>query len=263
MSSCAYLHVALHSPLRKGIGALFITLMAGSCHAAESTIRVYAESFAADSRVVETSAGTTVEGYASDFVRAVLTQAGYTADINVVPWPRLVNLLDSSPNVLGFNVTRTAEREDRYHWIGEIRPVTFQLWGLDERIGEFPQTLEEAQSLRVSAYRNDVVEQYLLGKGFANLVYVYENYDPIRMLRRRRIDLLPFSRFAMADLMSRQEGIRDELVPIFDLEDISTAHYLVMSKSSDPVLVQRIQQAFQALVDNGVHQEILGDTLSR
>ena len=146
--------------------------MAGTCQAAESTIRVYAESFAADSRVVETSAGPTVEGYASDFVRAVLTLAGYTADINVVPWPRLVNFLNTSPNVLGFNMTRTPDREDRYHWIGEIRPVMFQLWGLQERIGEFPESLEEAQSLRISTYRNDVVEQYLLGKGFANLVYV-------------------------------------------------------------------------------------------
>ena len=263
MNRCAYLPAALHSPLRKGIGALFIILMAGTCQAAESTIRVYAESFAADSRVVETSAGPTVEGYASDFVRAVLTQAGLTADINVVPWSRLVNLLDSTPNVLGFNVTRTPEREDRYHWIGEIRPVTFQLWGLEERTGEFPQSLEEAQSLRVSAYRNDVVEQYLLGKGLENLVYVYENYDPIRMLRRRRIDLIPFSRFAMEDLMSRQEGIRNAIVPVFDLEDISTAHYLVMSKSSDPGLVQQMQQAFQALIDSGVHQEILGDTLSQ
>ena len=240
---------------------MFIALMAGTCQAAESTIRVYAESFAADSRVVETSAGPTVEGYASDFVRAVLTQAGYTADINVVPWPRLVNFLNTSPNVLGFNMTRTPDREDRYHWIGEIRPVMFQLWGLQERIGEFPESLEEAQSLRISTYRNDVVEQYLLGKGFANLVYVYENYDPIRMLRRRRIDLIPYSRFAMQDLMDRQTSIRDELVPFFSLAEISTAHYLVMSKNSDPALVQQIQQAFQTLVASGVHQEILGDTL--
>ena len=115
----------LQSRFRVGCGLLFSALLAFSSHAAEPQIRVYAESFAADSRVVETSDGSFVEGYGSDFIRAVIAEAGLTADILVVPLPRLMYFLQNEPNVLGFNMTSTPEREDQIHWIGEIRPVNF------------------------------------------------------------------------------------------------------------------------------------------
>lgn len=227
---------------------------------AAQQLRVYAEANAIDSRVVETSDAIHIEGYASDLVRILLAQSGYTADIRVVPWPRLMNSLLSEPNVLGFNMTRTPDREDQFHWIGQIRPVKFQLWGLRERIDELPQTLDGARDLRTSSYRKDVVEQYLLSKGFTNLVYVTDSSDIWGMLLRRRIDLIPYIESGVQDLMARLEEVRDSLVPIVDLEEISTAHYLVMSKNSDPEIVEKLTTMYQSLIDNGELERILEST---
>ena len=238
-------------------GMLFPLCLAFSCMAAESPIIVYAESSALDSRIEQSAAGIQIEGYASDLVRAVLMEAGFTAEIRIVPWPRLMSMLQSEPNVLALNMTRTPGRENLFHWIGEIRPVTFQLWGLRERASELPRTLADARELRVSTYRNDVVEQYLLTEGFSNLIYVSENYDSMAMLQRRRIDLIPYSQDAMSELMSRQNDIQQQLLPFIDLEAISTAHYIVMSMTSDPGFVARVRSAYQALVDRGEFDQIL------
>lgn len=243
--------------LRILASALVPLCLAFSSKAAESPIVIYAESSALDSRIGRSATGIRIEGYASDLARALLAEAGFTAEIRIVPWPRLMSVLQSEPNVLALNMTRTPGRENLFHWIGEIRPVTFQLWGLRERAGELPRTLAEARDLRVSAYRNDVVEQYLLSEGFSDLIYVSENYDSMAMLQRRRIDLIPYSQDAMSELMSRQNDIQQQLIPLIDLEAISTAHYIVMSKTSDPGFVARVRSAYQALVDSGEFDQIL------
>jgi len=242
---------------------LLVVMQPAITAAAEQELRVYAEANAVDSRVIETSDGSRVEGYASELVRAVLADAGYTANIQVVPWPRLMSLLGTEANVLGFNMTRTPEREDRFHWFGEIRPVNFQLWGLRDRLDELPRTLEAARDLRISAFRDDVVEQYLLARGFSNLVYVTDSSDTWGMLSRRRIDLIPYIQSGAENFMSRLADARDSLVPVIALEEISTAHYLVMSKNSDAALVLQLQQAYERLEDSGAYERILGPSLQR
>lgn len=242
---------------------IVLLFLATASLSSAAELRVYAEKNAVDSRTVVTNEGTRIEGYASDLVRTLLAEAGHTADIRVVPWPRLMISLETEPNVLAFNMTRTPDREERFHWIGEIRPVTFQLWGLGERAHELPTVLEDVRDYRISAFRDDVVEQYLLSKGFTNLVYVSDTSDVWGMLERRRIDFIPYIRSGMEEFMSRLDYAGDALVPVIELEEISTAHYLVMSKSSDPELVGLLQATFQRLVENGAYEQLLGDTAGR
>jgi len=190
-------------------------------------------------------------------VQAVLAEAGFTADVEVVPWTRLVHSLESQQNVLGVAMTRTPQREDRFHWIGLIRPVDFKLWALPERADEFPDTLEDFRDFRVSAVRDDVVEMYLLDNGFTNLVYLSQTSNTLTMLRRNRVDLMPYIAPAIDDYLARKNEPPGTLVPVFDLEEISTGHFIVMSKQSDPALVKLLQDSYQAVAERGEVARIL------
>jgi polar amino acid transport system substrate-binding protein len=218
---------------------------------------VYAELNEVDSRLELAESGSRVAGNASELVAALLAKLGYAADIQIVPWARLMQNLENEPNVLGLNMTRTPEREALFNWVGEIRPVTFKLWGLRERYDELPKTLELASDYRISAYQNDVVEQHLLAKGFTNLVYVRENYNSFAMLFRGRIDYASFSEVEMDGYARQYELLKTSIVPIIDLEEISTAQYLVMSKTSEPELVRLVEEAFSELIISGERQRIL------
>ena len=162
--------ITITQRLRVLVGFLCALLLAKPIHAAsavEPRLVVYAESNDVDSRVVESGGNRTIEGYASELVRSVLAEAGYRANIRVVPWARLMQFLQTESNVLAFNMTRPPDREGGFQWIGEIRPVSFKLWGLRERIDELPRTLAEARHFRVSSDHNDVAAHYLvMSQGF-------------------------------------------------------------------------------------------------
>lgn len=196
-------------------------------------------------------------GPAYDIVRAVLDEAGLEADVRVVPWTRVIHSLNSQKNVLGFSMTRTADREPHYHWIGLLRPIKFKLWTLPDRAAEFPDTLEQARDLRISAERNDVVEKHLIKSGFSNLVYLSQESNTLTMLRRNRIDMMPYIESGMSEYLARKNEPPTALVPVYDLEEISTGHYLVMSKESDPELIEQLTNAYQLVVEKGEFDHLI------
>ena len=218
--------------------------------AAEPPLTVYAELEEADN--YQPGSDTPVPiGPGGDLAELVLAEAGLEADIRVVPWPRLIQSLDSQRNVMAFSMTRTPAREERYHWIGKIQPVEFKLWSLAERADEFPTELEQLRDFRISGIRGDVVENHLLSKGFTNLVYLSENANTLTMMRRDRVDLMPYVLSGVNDYLARKNEPPGTLVAITDLPEISTGHYLVMGKDSDPELVQRLKHAYEAVISRG------------
>jgi len=74
-------------------------------------------------------------GYNADLVRRVLGEANISASVLAVPWQRLLRETLHKPNVLSFAVARTAEREERFHWITPITRNTYGLFGLGESAG--------------------------------------------------------------------------------------------------------------------------------
>lgn len=228
-----------------------LPLLALPVTGAESPLTVYAESSNYDNTSF-------TQDPASTFVAAVLSEAGYGIDINLVPWTRLLQSLESQHDVLAFYMTRTPDREDHYHWIGKLRPADFKLWGLRSRSDELPRTLEDAREARISAIRDDVVTNYLVAKGFSNLVYLSDNADKISLLERDRIDLIPYIESGIADYLRYRGEPETILVPVISLDEISSGHYLVMSKTSDLELVKRLQDAFQSLVQRGDLDSIMG-----
>ena len=237
--------------------SLFLILNAALPGVAQETqLRVYAELEERANYSADSDKPVPI-GPAYDLVLAVLAEAGYEADTQVVPWARLVHSLESQADVLGFSMTRTPDRENRFHWIGLIRPISFKMWALPEREDEFPAALEAARDLRISAVRDDVVEKYLLEKGFTNLVYLSQTSNTLTMLRRNRIDLMPYIESGMPGYLQRKNEAPGTLIPVYDLKEISTGHYIVMSKQSDPELVRRLQDAYQATVASGEYDDIM------
>lgn len=249
--------------LKRGIAgtALALCVLSVPGIAATGTLTVYAE-LEEPANYVEGEAQPVPVGQGYDLVLAVLAAAGLKAEVKVVHWTRLIRSLESEKNVLGFSMTRTPQREDRFLWVGLIRPVNFKLWALAERAPEIPDSLEAATELRVSATRGDVVEQYLLSQNFTNLVYLSESSNAITMLRRGRVDMIGYIESGMPDYLARKNEPPGTLVPVIDLHGISTGHYMVMSKQTDPDLFQRLRDAYQAVVASGEFSDLISGATS-
>jgi polar amino acid transport system substrate-binding protein len=233
-------------------------LAAWWCTAAERQFVVYSEPNRTDSWPVETYDTVRVEGLASDLVRTLFSELGYSADIQLLPWSRVMHSVKSEANTFAINMTRTPSREERFHWIGLIRPVSFKLWGLNQRVHEFPTQFEKARNFRIIASRGDVVSEYLESQGFTNLVYTTPTSNTWELLLRNRVDLIPYTKMGIENFLVRNGQPMGAMTPVITIDDISTAHYLVMNKDSDPELVNKFTTAYHNLVDSGIYREILG-----
>ena len=194
----------------------------------------------------------------SRLFHAMMVETGLEYEIEIAPWARIIQYLDTRPNIAAYTLVRTAEREDRYHWIGLVININSYLYGLSERASELPSSIEEARSSRVGSIRNDAYDNLLLGLGFSNVINIANSAPWVELLERGRLDLVPFSEQALAEYLEQQGLSADALVPMIKLDALSTGLYIAVSKQTDSVLVDRMRAAYQAIVENGVYEEVLG-----
>ena len=132
-----------------------------------------------------------VTGLATEVVEAVLKEIGVQATIQSMPWARAYDIARNGENVLIFSITRTAEREKMFKWIGPVAPSDWSLFALRGREVLLKQ-LADAKAYRTATVNEDAGEQYLVANGFvigANLQssnkYAF-NYEKLRL---GRVDL--------------------------------------------------------------------------
>ena len=194
-------------------------------------------------------------GQALDIARELARRNGDTLDIQFLPWARAYQKAETTPGVLIFCLARTAEREHRYQWLGQIASGDVTVWQLAARRDLNARTLEQARRWQLGATVGDMKMQYLLQQGFVigqNLQESGDDLSNIRKLFAGRIDLLPFSHRQVLQYRSAQAGLDfAALKPAFSLPALAQPLYLAFSPGSDSALVRRYQASFRQLQRSG------------
>lgn len=199
-----------------------------------------------------------VDSPSSRIMRAMLEESGLEFQVSVVPWSRILKGLETESNALAYPVLRTPEREDRFHWLGLIRPIEANLCGMRNRLDELPRTLSDARDFRIGVIRGDSFDDYLRAAQMPNIVYIGNNTPMFSMLERNRIDLMPFTQFGIDLLLQGLQLPSDTLVPVIRLDALSRSLYFVMGLDSDPELVERVSLAYRRIVENGTFERLEG-----
>jgi len=198
-----------------------------------------------------------VIGPATDLMVAVLEEAGLDYHINMGPWSRAMQAIDSTKNVIVYSMTRSAEREDLYHWIGEIMPTVYYLYGLKDNSNIRPKTEKEAAAFRIGVLRGDVTHSYLTEQGYKQLALVREVSRSVDMLERGRIDLFPFNKFHIGIFLNDEGRDHDDYIGVVELAGISAGMYMALSKSTDQHIVDRLQSAYAAVNASGQYDVLI------
>lgn len=190
--------------------------------------------------------------------REIMAEAGLAYDITIAPWARNIQALNTRPNVLAYTFVRSPDREDAYYWVGLVRNIESNLYGLREHRAMLPTTLDEARQYRVGSIRDDAFDSLLHRLDFPNIVHINNSSPWLTLLERGRIDLVPFSEQAMVDYLVQRGEPVDRLVAAVRLEALSTGLYFALSKQTDEALYQRLHRAYVAIVENGTYERIVG-----
>lgn len=188
-------------------------------------------------------------GLIYDQVWELMRRTDILGKVQQVTWKRGYAEATSMPNIGLFPTTRTAEREDLFHWIGPILRVQWVFYGLK---GSAPaiNSLEDAKKVRaIGTYANDSKEQWLQSKGFTNLVSVMENLTNMKKLYDKRIDLMVGSPSVTNRWPAMYDLDPDKLVMVYPFKTVDL--YLALSKGTSMDTVRALERAFKDMAKDG------------
>jgi len=201
--------------------------------------------------------GDTVTGFCADAVTALLAEADLQTGIQFMPWARAYHTAQVRKNTAIFPIVRTPDREDLFQWIGTIGPFGSSLYRHADRTDLHIETLNDARSLSVGVYIEDVKHQYLRSQEFEQLHPVDQDILNIRKLAMHRLDLIAIDDAVLAHELKKLGIDPDQFVRVLPLAPLSGELYLAVHADSDPDLISRLKAGLQAIKEDGIHTDIL------
>jgi len=184
------------------------------------------------------------QGVAVNQVRKIFAELNYFPDIKIYPWVRAYKKAVNTPNTLIFSIARTLEREELFHWVGEIVNFNVYLFKDKKRKDIQIDHLNQASPYRIGALHQDVKAQYLSKNGITTTPLTNEE-SGIKMVLNQRIDLLPTDIVSMKHRLKKLNLPSDALVPAYFLKEISRPLYIAMSKDTPTEIVEAFKAAYK------------------
>jgi polar amino acid transport system substrate-binding protein len=193
-------------------------------------------------------------GYTIELVCELQRRVGNHDPILMVPWARAYAAIQGQPNVVLFQMARTARRDTLFQWVGPISETSLGLYArADSPLAV--ASLEEAKAVgRIGVYQNDERDQFLTKAGFTNLERVADNLLNVKKLMAGRIDLyadasLTFGRHVLA------AGFRPaDVKNLLNFETVKV--YIAMSRAMPPAVVASWNAALASMRRDGTFQKL-------
>lgn len=196
-------------------------------------------------------------GSATQSVKQILAKAQVNYEISMYDWSFAYNLARSQANVIIYSILRTPAREHLFHWVCPVASeVKNSVYKLATRKDIRVASINDLVNYSINVTRGTFPHQYFVEQGMEvgkNLQLTSNNQANILMLFKQRVDLIVEAELAIASIVSDAGHSIDEIEKVFTLDPINPRQTcMAISKQTDIKLVQKIQQAHQALIDEGL-----------
>lgn len=196
-----------------------------------------------------------LKGLSVEIVKLLCIRLEYQCDIEVYPWARTYHYGLSKPNTLIFTLARTQIREEKFHWIGKVDSERYIFYAMKNKNIKADQ-LSDLKNYHVAVTRGAVVESFLVENQFLKLERTINFEYALKMLFEERTDLIYANPFVIK-LLSQKMGYQfDQLQPVFELPEQGSDLFIAMSIDTDPLILERMKQAFQNLESDNILENI-------
>ena len=235
------------------LAALVMTAGVSTAQASDK-LYLYTENFppynmSATGRAFEHN-GTNIDGLCSEMVKAILNNTDLDYVIKLRNWDYGYNRALNKSNHGIFCTTYTESRAPRFKWVG---PLTRNLWTIFAPAGTDLQIdrLEDARGLRFGGYRNDVMTEYLLERGYEVSALDSDDLNPKR-LELGQIDLWIADRLAGPYFASQQDV--EGLEPVYSFND--TELFLAINLDTPDATVEKLNAGLRKVRESGMFEAI-------
>ena len=186
-----------------------------------------------------------IAGLCTDVVKALMKKTGIDYRLKLRNWATGLTRAKTKPDHAIFCAARTEDREPFFHWIGPLASIDWTLYakpGSDITLN----SLEDAKKYRIGGYKDDVMSNYLIERGFNVSTMANDSLNPRRLVLNQ-IDLWVTDGLA-GPYVASEEDITD-IVPVLTFRQ--TPLFMAVNVNSDPAMVEMIQKSFKIMQDNG------------
>lgn len=202
-----------------------------------------------------------VVGLATQLMHEVMDEAGFSYELRILPWKRAYLEAQTDSHTLIYALSRTTEREDKFHWVGKIIPLNYQFYRLTSRPEIKGNSLDELKRYRVTTSRDGVIASFLQRHEFSQIAYVGGLEQEMKLMEAGRADLIILSGNSLQHILKLTQMSSNMLQSVFDISEISSASYMAFSKNTPLAVVVKAQAAYQRVVDDGRYMEIMRSRL--
>ena len=199
------------------------------------------------------------DGARVELARAVASQAGINAVVEIMPMARVLHEFETKTNVALLSWLKTPARAANFRFLGTMAHAEASLIGLTT-LNKPITTLAEAKAYRTGTIRGYYSEQFLKQHGFNEgyeLVLVSDHERLWQLLYKGRIDFVFTNSLSLQKelqtLSLDAEKIEQKLVLTRFPNELALS---VNSHFSEP-LAARIEAALKTLASDGTQQQIL------
>jgi len=201
------------------------------------------------------------DGYVTAYLLETVKRVDRSVPVRIsayefLPWKRAMLLAESVPNVLFFSLSRTPEREGKFHWLGEVSPYGQYFYQLSSEPEIAVDSIEELRDLdvKIGVQDGSNLQAHLNKIGFEgsrNVIPITDFHQGIEMLFLGRIDLLPLTGFLAEASACKQGYDGSRLRPVIYVEALAKPLWAVFSKGTQPELVEAFKTEMAALMQEG------------
>lgn len=204
-----------------------------------------------------------VAGLSTALVRAILAEAKIDAQIELYPWARAFHIAANQPDVLIYNMARTAQREARFHWIGTVAAYQLGFVAVSHRTDIQINTLADARAYSIAVQRNDLSADFLLHNGFQSgkhLIFAADITESWQLLLNGKVDLVIDDAVAMADMAAELKLPPQFARFVYAVPELAQQTWLAASLTTAPELVLRLQQAHRRVAATEQYQKVMSSS---
>lgn len=201
-----------------------------------------------------------IYGMSTQLVNAIQQQVGNSSIIEILPWARAYAIAVSSDNVALYDTIRTAEREDKFKWVGPIKLYSVNLYAKRGVVAESASLADLLQNHVACETRNTSIVNELLSLGFEidkNLILSRQSGDCYNMLKLGRADLIAMHGDVTPKRLAELLDAGLDLQSVYPLQNIEM--YIAFSKRVEDALILKWQCTLNKLVLQGHFRQLYQD----
>ena len=230
--------------LRRLMTGLCLCLLSIRLNAAEPHELVYLTEDYPPSNYVENGQ---LKGIAVDLLKALWKKMGTPEQpIQVINWARGMNQVETEENTVLFAMTRNAERESKFQWVGPIYRGRYVVYAAAEKKLTL-SAMSDLQRFRVAVLRQDVGEKLVTDAGVPDkqMEKVGHIQQAVQMLQSGRVDFICIYADTLTEYAQQQKITLQKFTPALIASE--NQMFYAFNKKTDPAVIKRFQTALNAI----------------